>query len=108
MSYFRSVLFVPGNRPDRFDKALAAGADLVCIDLEDAVAPQNKVEARKRVLEFLSKTKANNISCRINALDKPWAQDDVEAIKSVVENLPFLMIPKVANRLEINRKRNWA
>lgn len=41
-----SYLFVPGNRPDRFDKALAAGADVVIIDLEDAVAPQDKASAR--------------------------------------------------------------
>ncbi|MYK68509.1 MAG: hypothetical protein F4020_02785, partial [Gammaproteobacteria bacterium] len=49
----RSILFVPGYRPDRFGKALAAGADAVCIDLEDAVPPQRKVVAREAVARFL-------------------------------------------------------
>ena len=46
----RSLLFVPGSRPDRFDKAMAAGADAVVIDLEDAVAPDAKEEARAHPL----------------------------------------------------------
>lgn len=49
----RSILFVPGDRPDRYGKALAAGADAVCIDLEDAVAPARKAEARGAVAGFL-------------------------------------------------------
>ena len=50
----RSILFVPGYRPDRFGKALAAGADAVCIDLEDAVPPQRKASARTSVVDFLA------------------------------------------------------
>ncbi len=50
---WRSILFVPGDRPDRFAKALAAGADAVCIDLEDAVAPARKAVAREAVRGFL-------------------------------------------------------
>ena len=50
----RSILFVPGDRPDRYGKALAAGADAVCLDLEDAVAPSRKDEARKAVARFLA------------------------------------------------------
>ena len=46
----RSLLFVPGLRPDRFPKALAAGADIVCVDLEDAVAQPRKQEARELTL----------------------------------------------------------
>ena len=49
----RSILFVPGDRPDRYGKALAAGADAVCIDQEDAVAGARKAEAREAVLGFL-------------------------------------------------------
>ena len=49
----RSVLFVPGDRPERHEKALEAGADAVCIDLEDAVAPARKDEAREAVARFL-------------------------------------------------------
>ncbi len=50
---WRSLLFVPGARPDRFDKALASGADAVCVDLEDAVAPARKDEARAAAIRFL-------------------------------------------------------
>ncbi|WP_160153445.1 CoA ester lyase [Microbulbifer sp. ALW1] len=50
----RSLLFVPGHRPERFAKALASGADLVCIDLEDAVPLQEKVSAREAVRAFLA------------------------------------------------------
>lgn len=51
---WRSVLFVPASRPDRFDKALAAGADAVCVDLEDAVAPAHKQDARAAAMRFLA------------------------------------------------------
>ena len=50
----RSILFVPGDRPDRFDTALAAGADAVCLDLEDAVGTGHKAQARKAVARFLN------------------------------------------------------
>ena len=49
-----SLLFVPGHRPERFDKACAAGADVTLVDLEDAVAPDAKDEARRTVREFLA------------------------------------------------------
>lgn len=51
----RSVLFVPGDRPDRCDKAMAAGADAVCVDLEDAVGPAAKAGARDSVAAFLAR-----------------------------------------------------
>ena len=51
----RSILFVPGDRPDRYGKALAAGADAICIDLEDAVAPGAKAGARESVASFLAR-----------------------------------------------------
>ena len=50
----RSLLFVPGLRPDRFPKALAAGADIVCVDLEDAVALPRKAEARALTLPLFA------------------------------------------------------
>ena len=49
----RSLLFVPGHRPERFAKALASGADLVCIDLEDAVPPEHRAASRAAVAEHL-------------------------------------------------------
>ena len=50
---WRSLLFVPGSRPDRYGKALASGADVVCVDLEDAVAPADKEGARERVMDLM-------------------------------------------------------
>ena len=54
----RSLLFVPGNRPERFDKARAAGADITLMDLEDAVAPADKAAARVAIRAWLDSSKA--------------------------------------------------
>ena len=74
-STHRSYLFVPGNRPERFDKALASGADTVIVDLEDAVAPDQKDAARLAVGAWLSA--ARPVVVRINAVDTPWFRDDL-------------------------------
>jgi len=71
----RSYLFVPGNRPERFAKALASGADAVIVDLEDAVPPQHKDAARAIVAGWLDASRA--IVLRINAADTPWFADDL-------------------------------
>ncbi|OGA97961.1 MAG: aldolase [Burkholderiales bacterium RIFCSPHIGHO2_12_FULL_69_20] len=71
----RSLLFVPGNRPERFDKALAAGASAVIIDLEDAVAPADKHTARAAVAAWLRPHHA--VVLRINSEDTPWFADDL-------------------------------
>lgn len=100
--HYRSQLFVPGNRSDRFEKACQAGADLVCIDLEDAVGPADKTSARETVLKWLSETTHKNVSLRINGLDTPDGRADVEALSKTNLTLPFVMIPKVANKSELN------
>jgi citrate lyase subunit beta/citryl-CoA lyase len=71
----RSYLFVPGNRPERFDKALACGADAVIVDLEDAVPPEQKDAARQTVAAWLSAAKP--VVLRINAADTPWHAADL-------------------------------
>ncbi len=76
----RSYLFVPGNRPERFDKALASGADAVIVDLEDAVPPDQKDAARALVGAWLSA--ARPVAVRINAADTPWFADDVALCRS--------------------------
>ena len=76
----RSYLFVPGNRPERFDKALASGADAVIVDLEDAVPPDQKDAARAFVGAWLSA--ARPVVVRINAADTPWFADDVALCRS--------------------------
>ncbi|MEP6874006.1 MAG: CoA ester lyase [Burkholderiales bacterium] len=71
----RSYLFVPGNRAERFDKALASAADAVIVDLEDAVPPDQKDAARRSVSAWLSAAK--RVVLRINAADTPWHRDDL-------------------------------
>lgn len=71
----RSLLFVPGARPDRFDKALAAGASAVVVDLEDAVPPADKDRARAAVQAWLAPD--HRVVLRINAADTPWFTDDL-------------------------------
>ncbi|MEP3888908.1 MAG: CoA ester lyase [Hellea sp.] len=100
--HYRSQLFVPGNRPDRFEKACQAGADLVCIDLEDAVGPAEKAEARDEVLKWLANTTHKNVSLRINGVDTPYGQADIAALKSRQLALPFIMVPKVGSREEVD------
>lgn len=67
MSRLVTALYVPGDRPDRFDKAAASGADLVILDLEDAVAPDRKDEARKNVAAWLAARRAGPlVEVRVN------------------------------------------
>jgi citrate lyase subunit beta/citryl-CoA lyase len=70
----RSYLFVPGNRPERFDKALASAAHAVILDLEDAVPPDQKDAARASIASWLSA--ARPVVVRINAAPTPWYDDD--------------------------------
>jgi citrate lyase subunit beta/citryl-CoA lyase len=76
----RSLLFVPGDRPDRMDKALGAGADALILDLEDAVAPEKKPEARRQVAEFVTANSSENLWVRINPIDTDEADKDLAAV----------------------------
>jgi citrate lyase subunit beta/citryl-CoA lyase len=76
----RSLLFVPGDRPDRMEKALASGADALILDLEDAVAPEAKPEARRAVAAFLADHPGSNLWVRVNPLDTPEAARDLDAV----------------------------
>ena len=88
----RSLLFVPGDRPDRMEKALGAGADALILDLEDAVAPAAKPEARKAVAQFLAANNAARLWVRVNPLDSPEFDKDLQA---VLPNHPDgLVLPK--------------
>jgi citrate lyase subunit beta/citryl-CoA lyase len=76
----RSLLFVPGDRPDRMEKALRAGADALILDLEDSVAPAAKPEARRHVAEFLNTHSTAKLWVRINPLDGDEVERDLVAI----------------------------
>ncbi len=71
----RSLLFVPGDRPDRFAKAAASGAHCVLLDLEDAVAPDRKVAARAAVSAYLMQGAMAMV--RVNGCDSPWHDEDM-------------------------------
>jgi len=90
----RAILFVPGHRRDRFSKALAAGADAVVLDLEDAVPPSEKAAARAAVLAAPAPPAGVALGVRINALPTPDGIADLAAI--LAASAPdFLMLPKV-------------
>ncbi|RYG06615.1 MAG: CoA ester lyase, partial [Burkholderiales bacterium] len=74
----RSYLFVPGDRPERFPKALASGAGAVILDLEDAVAPDAKDAARRDVAAWLASGPVADVHVRINASGTPWFDDDLQ------------------------------
>ncbi|WP_332876424.1 HpcH/HpaI aldolase/citrate lyase family protein [Massilia sp. S19_KUP03_FR1] len=74
----RSYLFVPGDRPERFDKAVAAGADAVIVDLEDAVGAADKASARQHLLAWLhAERHAQPVYVRINAAGSAWFDADL-------------------------------
>ncbi len=93
----RSMLFVPGSNPRMIQKAADSQADMVCIDLEDAVAPDQKVEARSNVIQALQKIDfgLRTRMVRINALDTPYAYRDViEIVEACWQTLDLIMLPK--------------
>src|SRR5438552_1368115 len=95
----RSKLFVPGSRPELFDKAFASASDAVSFDLEDAVAPERKAEARAAVGSYLSqgRPRVKVVVVRVNAVSTGLFAQDVEAIaNSAVDiiNLPKVESPE--------------
>lgn len=87
----KSYLFVPGDRPDRMEKALSSGADAVILDLEDSVAPEKKVVAREEVVVFLAQPRALPLFVRINPL-AAQGHDDLRAIAP--HNPDAIVLPK--------------
>lgn len=98
----RSYLFVPGNRPERFAKAYESGADIVIIDLEDAVPQGEKVLAREAVAAWLSAD--HPVHIRLNATETEWFQDDVTALQR--DGVAGVILPKAEKRDEVARLAN--
>ena len=91
----RSKLFVPGSRPELFEKAMKGEADALSFDLEDAVDESRKGEARRELSRFLRSLPPNSgktIIVRVNGLDTPHFEDDIEAI--VGPGLDLVNVPK--------------
>lgn len=98
----RTYLFVPGTRPERFGKALASGADRIVLDLEDAVAPGDKADARAIVVAWLQGTNPSDrsrIVVRINDAGSPWFATDLSALG----NAPTVevLLPKAESAAQI-------
>lgn len=92
----RSWLFVPATRPDRFAKAAQSGADALIVDLEDAVAPQDKASARAIVTDQWPMTGQNGpkVTLRINPLDTLFGLEDLTALLGSAVDPDFILLPK--------------
>ncbi|MDC3065937.1 CoA ester lyase [Candidatus Pelagibacter sp.] len=100
----RSFIFTPGLNPEMFPKALASGADMVCIELEDGIAIKDKDEARKNTINALKNLKINNdveLVVRVNCQRTKPGLLDLEAFISSKLNFKALMLPKVKTPDEI-------
>jgi citrate lyase beta subunit len=114
------MLFVSGEKAERFPKAMAAGADLVCIDLEDAVHPDLKREARVNVLAWLNAREADaethtdvaavspRIALRINGLRTADGLRDVAALLDAGLRVDWLLMPKVEDAADVQCVAAWA
>ncbi|WHA43876.1 HpcH/HpaI aldolase/citrate lyase family protein [Agrobacterium larrymoorei] len=98
----RSLLFVPGDRPDRMEKAVGTGADAVILDLEDSVALGQKAFAREEVSAFLKTSKRSaKLFVRVNAFDSGMIDDDLSAILG--GNPDALVLPKAEGAGSVSR-----
>lgn len=88
----RSLLFVPGDRPERFAKAAASGADAIILDLEDSVSLLSKSAARAAIHDYLVGPRETVVLVRVNPLDGAMTADDVAAI--VAARPDAIMLPK--------------
>ena len=90
----RSFIFAPGLRPELYPKALACGADIVCVELEDGIAPPDKDAARERTMEIFASPQVDDgveRVVRINCLRSAYGLADVQAILDTTTPPPTLM-----------------
>jgi citrate lyase beta subunit len=99
--YFRSLLFSPGSRPERFARALASGADAVCIDLEDAVAASDKDAARAAAMAFLAERGGPERVVRINRVGSVDGLRDLLAVLVARPAAGIVFLPKVESPGEV-------
>lgn len=102
----RSVLAVPGSSPRMFDKAIASDADCVFLDLEDAVAPSSKAEARANVIKALNeldwRAAGKSVSVRVNGIDTPFFYRDlVDVLEQAGHRLDTVILPKAGVAADI-------
>ena len=100
----RSFIFTPGLRPEMYPKALVSGTDIVCVELEDGIAPKDKAEARKNALALFEQPSADDgveRIVRINSMRERFGIEDVNAILASKTPPPALMMPKVRTPDEV-------
>ena len=100
----RSFIFSPGLNPAMFPKALGSGADIVCVELEDGIAPKDKAVARSNTISLFGKPQADDgveRIVRINCLRTAFGLDDIQAVLESVTPPPALMLPKVVTPEEV-------
>lgn len=100
----RSFIFTPGLRPDMYPKALASGADIVCVELEDGIAPKDKAEARKNALALFEAPQAEDgveRIVRINSMRERFGIEDAASVLAAETPPPALMMPKVRTPDEV-------
>lgn len=100
----RSFIFTPGLRPEMFPKALASGADMVCVELEDGIAPRDKRVARSSAMKLFESPQADDgieRIVRINSLREQFGIADVQAVLGTDTPPPALMMPKVQTPDEV-------
>ncbi|BDT67707.1 citrate lyase subunit beta [Comamonadaceae bacterium OS-1] len=105
------MLFVSGEKPERFAKAMAGGADLVCIDLEDAVHPDRKQQARQEVLAWLAARPAQGacpVALRLNPLRTRDGFADMAALLASTAQVDWLLLPKVEHAADLQCVEGWA
>ncbi|TDD68226.1 CoA ester lyase [Jiangella aurantiaca] len=96
MSLVLTLLYVPADRPGRAEKALASSADVVILDLEDAVAPSAKAAARSGAASVLSVVDGRDVQVRVNAPGTPWGADDLALVAGLPPSVS-VRVPKVAS-----------
>ena len=100
----RTFIFAPGLKPEMYPKALACGTDIVCVELEDGIAPKDKDEAREKGMALFTSPQADDgieRIVRINCLRTAFGLADVNAVLATDTPPPALMLPKVMTTDEI-------
>ncbi|MCR9135163.1 MAG: CoA ester lyase [Alphaproteobacteria bacterium] len=100
----RSFIFTPGLKPEMYPKALASGADIVCVELEDGIAPRDKPAARAHALKLFETEQADDgveRIVRINSMRERFGLDDVQAVLATDTPPPALMMPKLQTPDEV-------
>ncbi|MFA4913162.1 MAG: CoA ester lyase [Burkholderiaceae bacterium] len=102
----RSVLYTPGANPAVMTKALNGSADRLIFDLEDAVAPESKVQARAHVLDILAAAgdRRDHVVVRVNDLDSAWCDEDV--CMAVQSGVPAILFPKISSVDHLERAQH--